>query len=514
VAWSHPAYEAVARLLGERTGLSFQESRHESAEMGIRRAMGRAPVTDLEQYRSHLQRDPEAFDDLVVELTVGETYFFREPGQFEFLRRQVLPEIRQRRGAEHVVRAWSAGCASGEEAYSLAILFEEEGLAGRYHMLATDISRAALAKARRADYGAWSLRGEGARAARPYLRRRGDRHVLDDRIRRRVTFEHLNLALDSFPSFATGVWGMDLILCRNVLIYFDAETGRGVARRLFEALAGGGWLITASSDPPLGEVAPFETVATSAGVFYRRGEGTGVNFRETAAAPPSFPSPPPLSPASPGAPEGGREARGAAEELPMPANLPRPQPAPAPLHAPPVEPGQANEAAAREGSAALNEARTAFSRGEYARAAVLTATAADVAAAALHVRALANLDPAGAERACAMAVARYPLSTDLHYLHAVLLVELGLDGPAAQAARRVIYLDRSLAMAHFTLGSILRRRGDRAGARRAYRNARDLCAARPPGEPVPLSDGEPAGRLVEAAAVQMAILEPAQEAAQ
>jgi chemotaxis protein methyltransferase CheR len=89
----------------------------------------------------------------------------------------------------------------------------------------------------------------------------------------------------------------------------------------------------------------------------------------------------------------------------------------------------------------------------------------------------------------------------------VLLLNLGREEEAAQAARRVIYLDRSLAMAHFTLGSILRRRGDHAGARRAYRNARELCAAMPAEQAVALGEGEPAGRLAEAAAVELAVLE-------
>ena len=90
-------------------------------------------------------------DDLLVELTVGETYFYREPGQFEFLRREVLPGLR---GSGEPVRAWSAGCASGEEAYTLAMLFADEGLGDRAHVLATDICREALARARRANYGA------------------------------------------------------------------------------------------------------------------------------------------------------------------------------------------------------------------------------------------------------------------------------------------------------------------------------------------------------------------------
>jgi chemotaxis protein methyltransferase CheR len=104
-------------------------------------------------------------------------------------------------------------------------------------------------------------------------------------------------------------------------------------------------------------------------------------------------------------------------------------------------------------------------------------------------------------------VARHPLAAELHYLHAVLLLALRRDGEAVPALRRVLYLDRSLALAHFTLASVLEQRGDRAGAARAYRNARDLCAARPEDEVLPLADGARAGQLAEAAAVRLAVLD-------
>jgi chemotaxis protein methyltransferase CheR len=481
----HPACAAVLRLLGERTGLAFPETRQPSAAVGISRAMARAGVTDLHRYRSLLERDADALDDLISELTVGETYFFREPAQFEFIRRRVLPDLRLRRGPEPSLRVWSAGCASGEEAYSLAILFRQEGLGGRVYLLASDISRAALARAHRAAYSNWSLRGEGAAAAAPYLSRRGNLHVLDDTLRRDVTFAYLNLALDVYPSFATGTWGMDLILCRNVLIYFDSGTVRSVARRLFAALAPGGWLLTASSDPLLADHAGYETVVTDTGVFYRR-----------PATPAEVTSPAPLD--EPEVPEPGWSHRWHSGLADVP-----------PEHQP--------EASARthqpEAPGPLPEAEAAFACGDYVRAAKLTRDLpADALASTLHIRSLANLETIQAERACAEAVRRHPLCVELHYLHAVLLLELGRDPEAAQAARRVIYLDRSLAIGHLTLGSILWRRGDLSGARRAFRNARDLCAVRPAGEQVPLSEGESAGRLAEVAAAQLAILDATGEA--
>ncbi len=459
-------------MLGARTGLVFIPDRRPGAELGVRRAMGRAGVADPERYRAMVAGSESLLDDLLVELTVGETYFYREPAQFEFLRREVLPGLK---GAGESVRAWSAGCASGEEAYTLAMLFTDEGLGGRGHVLATDISRAALARARRAGYGEWSLRGESAKAALPHLLPEGGppqhpRYTVAEPVRRLVTFEHLNLALDVYPSFATGTLGIDLIFCRNVLIYFDRETVRSVAGRLASSLSEGGWLVTASSDPMLGAEDGLEPVVTDFGVFYRRAR----------------PEPPP------------------AAEVEIVA---APEPAAAGARDGPPGPGST------AGRSALSTARDDLARGRYARAAELSGPAGDdPEACALYVRALANLDPGAAALACAEAAARHPLSAELHYLYAVLLVGLDRDDEAAAEARRVLYLDRSLAVAHFLLGSVSLRRDDRAGARRGYRNARDLCAALPPGEVLALSDGEPAGRLAEMARLQLERIDAAEGA--
>jgi chemotaxis protein methyltransferase CheR len=451
-------YDDLRAWVGARTGLMLAPDRRASVDLVIARAMARAGVgDDVAEYRRRLEADDDLLDDLLAELTVGETYFFREPAQFQFLRHTVLPEIRSRRGGDQVLRAWSAGCASGEEAYSLAILFLEEGVADRCRLLATDLSRALLTQARRGLYGAWSLRGEGAEAAHPYLRQHGNRYAIAADVRRLVTFDTLNLARDTYPAPATGVWGMDLIVCRNVLIYFDRETVRMVARRLYDSLAEGGWLITASTDPPLAEDAPFETVVSAQGVFYRRG-------------------PRPASRPILRAGEATREGEAPVEPKPTETR---------PERRPPAEPDPWPR-----GSVALPRPQ-----------------GADWSETALRIRALANQDVAEAERVCAAATEQHPLASELHFLRAVLLVDLDRDDEALQAARRAIYLDRSLAIAHFTLGSLLERRGDGAGAWRAYRNARDLCRAGPAEAIVRLTDGEPAGRLAGAAEARLAQLE-------
>ncbi|MEA2626702.1 MAG: chemotaxis protein methyltransferase CheR, partial [Candidatus Binatota bacterium] len=270
VAVRTPGFESLLRWIAERTGLVFPEHRVGSVRETLERAMSRHGHTDLGSYQAQLDRDSSAFDALVVELTIGETYFFREPGQFAFIAGTILPDLLRQRHGEHALRVWSAACSSGEEAYSLAILFHEEGVGERFRILATDVSQTALARGKAARYRAWSLRGAAASRAEPYLERRGEEYVLADPVRRRVGFEYLNLALDAYPSFANGTWAMDLILCRNVLIYFDGEVIRRVAERLYASLAEGGWLLTAASDPPLEGFAPFEKLVNGDGTFYRR----------------------------------------------------------------------------------------------------------------------------------------------------------------------------------------------------------------------------------------------------
>ena len=488
MTWTHSAFETLTRLVRTRTGLTFTLERRPGVELGIRRAMARAGVAELDRYRDLVARDGTLMDDLIGELTVPETYFFREPAQFEFLRKVALPEIAGRRGPGHTIRAWSAGCCSGEEAYSLAMLFAEEGLEDRSHVLATDVSRVSLAKARQARYGEWSLRGEGAATARRHLRCTDGRYAVDGAILDAVTLEHLNLALDVYPSYATGAWGMDLILCRNVLIYFDRETTHEVALRLHATLAEGGWLVTASSDPPLPGAVPLEVVAVDEGVFYRRKVAHSLSEPRSDDSRDRAPPQPDARPGSVGfertsaASGGDAEPREAVGGPPVPSNV--------------------------EGVTVLEAAREDLARGDYSRAAERAGSIAGVPEAdALYVRALANLDPPGAERACATASDRNPLSGELHYLHAVLLLGLGRDAEAARAVRRALYLDRSLAIAHFVLGSIQRRRGDLAGARRSFRNVRELCAACPVDEVVPLSDGDSAGRLAESARLQLTWLD-------
>ncbi|MBW3670458.1 MAG: protein-glutamate O-methyltransferase CheR [Acidobacteria bacterium] len=473
----HPdLLESVLSTVTMRTGLVFPGSRRSRVEEQLLDAARSAGARSIEEYGARLREEEALLAHLVDELTVGETYFFRQPGQFDFIRREILPQYCRTHDESAVFRAWSAGCASGEEPYSLAIVAAQEGFGERSRILATDISRAALESARRATFRRWSFRGVDDATKAKYFRPTDDQFRLIDRIRRAVDFEHLNLALDGYPSSANGTWKTDLILCRNVLIYFDRETIREVAQRLYAALTPGGWLLTAGSDPPLQNFAPFDVVLTGDGYVYRR----SVSAERTGAA------------------------------LSRKALIPIADPEPVVRNELKVSPvmGVSRAPEKRPVRPTLHDAMEAFSRGDYGRCAAITADHPDDAAAAsLHLRAVANGgSPERAETAAAGALERHPLNPEIQFLRAMILLELGRDQEAEGAVRRAIFLDSSLALPQFILGSILQRRGDSAGAARAYRNTRELLAEVDSDQIVALSDGETAEALRNAAAQRLDFL--------
>jgi chemotaxis protein methyltransferase CheR len=179
----------------------------------------------------------------------GETFFFRDHGQFNLLRLHLLPELIESRRDARSLRLWSVGCSSGEEPYSLAMLLDEllpQRQGWNIQILGTDIDESALTKARRALYGRWSFRGVPDELRSRYFLKRGEEWLLDERVRTLVTFRRHDMVRDPFPPGEMS--GLDLILCRNVFIYFDGDTVALVAAKLVNSLGAGGYLMTAHTE--------------------------------------------------------------------------------------------------------------------------------------------------------------------------------------------------------------------------------------------------------------------------
>jgi chemotaxis protein methyltransferase CheR len=202
-----------------------------------------------------------ALDALLEDLVVHESYFDRDLEQLRLVDELVLAELAR---TTEPIRVWSAGCASGEEPYTLAFMLAARSLLQRATILATDLSRPALARARAGRYRAWAVRTGANSPAMRYLVRSGDQWVVPDSIKATVELAVLNLVEDPFPT------DQRLIVCRNVLIYLDGAAIAAVARKFADALAPDGWLFVAPSDPRLDPYAPLEATVTDRGVYYRR----------------------------------------------------------------------------------------------------------------------------------------------------------------------------------------------------------------------------------------------------
>jgi chemotaxis protein methyltransferase CheR len=239
-------------------------------------------------------------NDRVSQLN-GETYYFRDHGQFDLLFLRLLPELIERRSGERKLRLWSAGCSTGEEPYSIALLLDQllpEREGWDILILGSDIDPAALEKARLGRYGAWSFRMMPPLPHQQYFHRQGDVWELDARIRRMVTFRPLDLIGDVYPGGE--IHDMDLILCRNVLIYFAADAVDRVACKLTGALNQGGYLLTGHTELIGHRVRELQSRLFPEGVVYQRAAPAPVARPPapwSAARPASLPPRPPLAPA-------------------------------------------------------------------------------------------------------------------------------------------------------------------------------------------------------------------------
>jgi len=472
----------VDELVRTRTGLAPSRRHEDVKQRVVHSAMERAGVSDEGAYLALLQRDTKTYDDLIADLTVPETYFFRDPSHYELLRREVLPAIRAAHGDGHVVEVWSAGCASGEEPYSLAILLEQERLGKRSHVLGSDVSYRALARALNGTYSRWSLRATSERERARYFESAGSEHRLISRIRGRARFVQHSLSSPIYPTPYSREAGFDLILCRNVLIYFDPQATLDTAQRLARSLAEGGWLLTGPSDPRLELDEWCDVLPTPSGMLYRRrrtSAHTGLRKGEDQARAVLL---------------GARaeSPRGASGEHAWHSQASPDRHARGPRSA---HPGSPAGAAARSGASAsrahdLSVLGAPTPPDARAPAAPRPPTPSTESAAVEQVRALEREHgSAAAETGCRDLLRAEPLSAGLHVLHAMLLLDLGRDALAEQALRRGLYLDRSLLIAQLLAATLAERRGDRAGAAAGYSVLAEACRARDQDAPVPLGDG-------------------------
>lgn len=225
--------DAVVEYITHQTGLVLSPAQLQDLTAYVRR---RTAVTGTTDFIALLD-DPGEFRMLVDGLTVKETFFLRYQAQFDAFRDHLLPHFLSTAGAEQRhVRVWSAGCCTGEEAYTLALIASESGCLDRVEILATDINETYLEAAMEGVFSERSVANLPPPLIERYFVAKQGRFILNEAIKSRVTFKYLNLAEPVYPSFLNGTTAVDMIFCRNVLIYFEKTKVREIIERLGECL--------------------------------------------------------------------------------------------------------------------------------------------------------------------------------------------------------------------------------------------------------------------------------------
>lgn len=459
------AVDRIRAILEGHSGMSLVGARRADL-LRVLAAVGEEErLRDLGELERALARPvsgPGLRDRLVARLTVPESSFFRDSAQIEALERHILPELLADAGAARPVVIWSAGCSTGEEPYTLAILLDRiaPGSDGRRaRIVATDINPKSLEHAGHGLYSDWSLRQTPQEVRDAYFEKKGRMHELAPRIRSRVTFARENL--EGAEGGIVGPGEADLILCRNVMIYLRTDACERLAGRFHRALRRGGWLVVAPAELSSEVFRDFAVVPFPGAYLYRKDPAHPQPLARTREAAPPAPSPIPVAARQGG---GGLPAAGAGIDLRSAEDVRALL-----LRAPEEAPGLIAREVTRHPDLPIAtwaaEALSASGRFEEARPWAERAIAAD------------------------------PVSAALHHRLGMILAELGDFDGATAAFRRCLYADPASLVGHFHLAELLHRAGNDTRARAARESLRRLLAGRPADEPVPGGDGLSVGQL-------------------
>jgi chemotaxis protein methyltransferase CheR len=256
-------FKKLLREIAKNTGLNLVGYRNSylKRRIGVRIKANR--LNSYDEYIEFLKKNPTEYEKLLDRLTVNVTEFFRNPSTFEAFRRKVLPALKSRRD----IRIWSAGCASGEEPYSIAIIVSEffgKELEKRFiKIYATDIDNMCLSRAFKGEYEAKKMVNVDVEMLSKYFIRVGKKFVVKPEIKRMVFFEKQDILKRRWINF------FDVVFCRNVAIYFSRDSLEILYRNLYDSLRNGGFLITGKVESIIGDIKNYFEVVDNREHIYR-----------------------------------------------------------------------------------------------------------------------------------------------------------------------------------------------------------------------------------------------------
>jgi chemotaxis protein methyltransferase CheR len=454
-----PLYPRLKQHVVESTGLAYYEDKDTDLAQRIGGRLACLGLRDCNDYLNMLSeplRGPAELDALIAAITIGETYFFRHREHFDSLRDLVLPSLAARNREHRSLRIWSAGCADGPEPYSLAILLKRQ-MARQFSgwqatILGTDINRHCLARAREGKFEEWAFRSTPEEVRRACFQSDGKRWGILPEYREGVSFQYHNLVEHAFPSLVNNLCKFDLIVCRNVMIYFEADRMRKMILQFYDCLSPGGWLLVGPTEPNMTFFSSFRTVNAPGVTLYQKPDQTvpaplPANISQTVVS-----SPLPLF-----------QAAGA-------------RPAPC-CSSGSVRPPRSNIDSAS--SQALSEVRRHADRGAWENAATC----------------------------CEELLKKDPRNSQAHFYYGLILDQMQRGPEAERSLRRAIELDRQSVLSHYYLGLFLQSHSDLREAARLFERVLEMLNHRRDAEVFADADGMTAAELKKLVKMHIETLE-------
>jgi len=483
----------LSRLITTHTGLYFPEKKWNTLTKGLKSAI-KDLDTDIYQLFQSLHSSPstEIINAITSRLTIGETYFLRDKNFFQILQDHLLRGIikHPKRKTKKII-FWSAGCASGEEPYSIAILIDQM----RYVLkdwdvtiLASDINPIAINKARKGIFSNWSLRGTPEKIIKKYFTQTtGNYFEIAPHIRQMVQFCQLNLIDDYYPASLNFFETMDIILCRNVLMYFNEQGRNNALTKMSKLLIENGWLITGPAESGFVNLDEFTSVRFPNALYHRKGPPR-IDIEN-------------LSPIR-------TRRKDQSTQAILPANAGRRLTDR--KYTRRFNDSKISRAPETPKYDMYQEALNDYNRGAYEQSVKKLLTIVShgqnnnnsflmkTESMILLAKSYANIsDLDQAKNWCEKAIESEKLNPEIYYLLSTIFQSAGNIDDSVKALKQSIYLDPEFIMAHFTLGMLLLQKKMPVESRKSMQNALSLLELTEADEILPFSEDMAAGRLVE-----------------
>jgi chemotaxis protein methyltransferase CheR len=261
-------FKQLRDFIYEKCGIYVSDSKKYLVEKKLATRLQERNLNSFEDYLSLIRygSSQEELGKLFDAITTNETYFFREPQQLSVCVDSVVPMIMEKKNSKDI-KIWSAACSTGEEAYTLVMMLLEKRSCNRIEVVASDLSNEVLESAKKAVYGSYSMRNVPEPYLKKYFRGNGWTQELDTSVKSVVRFMNINL-ID--PGKMRAMQGMDVVFCRNVLIYFDDKAKQKAVSQLYDSLRPGGFLFVGSAESLHNVTRAFKTVMFDKVVAYQR----------------------------------------------------------------------------------------------------------------------------------------------------------------------------------------------------------------------------------------------------